>query len=548
MKRIVLQFIILLMILISHTGNCQEIKINKVEKKIDKLIPKDINKSTPGCVVGVVKNGELIFSKGYGMANLAYSLPNDKDKVYNIGSVSKQFLGYAFAMLHAKGDLSIDDPVTKYLSDWPEFEQTVTLRHLLTHTSGYREAYTMSELAGRNIGIDRLSREECLNVVRKQPQLEFEPGTEYMYNSTAWVILAEVLKEVTGMEADLWVEKNIFKPLQMNNSRIETHVGEVIPNAAESYDKEKNGDFINVKSNRAIFGGADIFTSISDLVSWISNFNTAKLGGKEVLDSFLDSYKLKDGSDTHYALGIRVATHKGLKLYSHSGAHEAFLTQLNYYPEHDLGIIVISNYRSKAFISATAIAEYILKDYMDKPNVAEIKSVDIESTLLSKYAGSYITSSYNEKVEIQFKENKLSFEGRVELIPVSETKFKVKGWNGEFQFTQLSNGRITMNIVDGTKKEFSKITPSTSSEEELKELEGDYWSNEIETMYHITYQNGELRLKHRWVKEAKLTSTAKDLFTTDSGYILHIVRDTNNNVIGYNVSQGRTSNVFFERK
>ena len=137
----------------------------ELEIKIDALIPIEINDSTPGLVVGIVQRGELVFSKGYGLANMSYGISNSPKMVYNIGSVSKQFLGYAFAMLHVEGALNIDDPVNKYFEDWPEFKHTVTLRHLLTHTSGYREAYTLSNLAGRFIGVDRLSREECLEVV-----------------------------------------------------------------------------------------------------------------------------------------------------------------------------------------------------------------------------------------------------------------------------------------------------------------------------------------------------------------------------------------------
>mgnify|MGYP001550351382 FL=1 len=162
MKNIIYFLSFCIGLICSSNSYGQTIDTIELEAKIDSLIPTAVNDSTPGLVVGIVQNGKLIFSKGYGLANLSYGIPNDPKMVYNIGSVSKQFLGYAFAMLHVKGDLNIDDPVNKYLEDWPEFEHTVTLRNLLTHTSGYREAYTMSNLAGRVIGLDHLSREECL--------------------------------------------------------------------------------------------------------------------------------------------------------------------------------------------------------------------------------------------------------------------------------------------------------------------------------------------------------------------------------------------------
>ena len=242
MKNIIYCLLFCVGLIYSQNTYGQVFDKNKLEVKIDALIPTEVNDSTPGLVVGIVQKGEFMFSKGYGLANMSYGMSNDSKLVYNIGSVSKQFLGYAFAMLHVKGVLNIDDPVNKYLEDWPEFKYTVTLRHLLSHTSGYREAYTMSNLAGRTIGVDRLSREECLEVVRKQPQLEFIPGSRYTYNSTAWVILAEVMEKITGQPADEWVESNIIKPLGMNDTKIESYVGEVILNTAESYSYDKEKD------------------------------------------------------------------------------------------------------------------------------------------------------------------------------------------------------------------------------------------------------------------------------------------------------------------
>ncbi|NQX99126.1 MAG: beta-lactamase family protein [Flavobacteriales bacterium] len=343
----------------------QNINKDELNAKIEELIPTAVNDTTPGFVLGVVHKGELIFSKGYGLANLSYKIPNDPKMAYNIGSVSKQFLGYAFAMLHVEGKLNINDPVTKYLENWPEFDKIVTLKHLLTHTSGYREAYTMSNLSGRRIGVDRLTRKECLTVVRKQPKLEFEPGSRFSYNSTAWVILAEILEKVTEQPADEWVEANILSPLEMKNTYIESFVGEVIPNAAESYNYTKNSGYGNSKSNRAIFGAADINSSIEDLMLWINNFQTLKVGKKEAMELFLSPFTLNDGSNSGYALGIQVGLHKGIKYYSHTGGHESFVTQLRYYPEQEIGIITMSNFGGKGAISTSKIAAFLLRNQME---------------------------------------------------------------------------------------------------------------------------------------------------------------------------------------
>lgn len=519
---------------------------NELEIRIDDLIPKGVNDSTPGLVIGIVSKGELIFSKGYGLANLSYGIPNDPQMVYNIGSDSKQFLGYAFAMLHVKGILNIDDPINKYLEDWPEFKFPVTLRHLLTHTSGYREAYTMSNLAGRIIGVDLLSREECLNVVRKQPQLEFIPGSQWRYNSTAYVILAEILEQVTGQPADEWVEKNILQPLGMNNTQIESYVGEVIHNAAESYSYEKDKGYINPKSNRAIFGAAEVYTSIDDLVKWINNYRTAKIGGKAVNNLFLNPFLLNDGINSEYALGIENSSYRGLKRYRHTGSHEAFATQISYFPDQDLGIIAISNFGDNGWMATTKIADLLLKDYMTLPKT--IENQQLEKEKLEQFAGLYVATTLNRTINLTLVADTLTIGGRTKLIPTSQNTFGIKESEVQFQFKNLSNGKTQLTIVNGTDQIFTSAVPWAPNIKDLTPFEGDYWSDELETVYHLNVKENKLTIQHRWLGEISLEPIAKDFFKTDWAFYIEFNRDEEGNISSLSVNSGRTLNVIFHRK
>ncbi|MGB3799567.1 MAG: serine hydrolase domain-containing protein [Lewinella sp.] len=442
-----------------------------LEARIDSLVPPLVHDGTPGLVVGVVQNGELVFGKGYGLANLAYGIPNDPEMVYNIGSVTKQFLGYAFAMLHVADSLDLDDPVGKYLDDWPEFDEPVTLRHLLTHTSGYREAYTMSELAGRAVGVDRLSREESLTVVRRQSKLEFRPGSRYTYNSTAWVILAEVLAEVTGEPADEWVTENVLQPLGMDASQIESYVGEPIRNAAESYNYVPTLGYVNEHSNRALFGGADLYVNLPDLAKWIDNYKTAVLGGPEVNALFLDPYTLTDGTNSEYGLGIQINEYRGLRRYRHTGGHEAFVTQLSYYPEQDVGIIVISNSGGQSAVPSMDIADRVLADVLEP---------------------------VTEKPANQ--------------MPKSDTE--TPGWE-----------------------------PTTDI---LAEYTGDYYSEELETVYHLVVEEGRLLVRHRWLGDVRLRAVTEDAFAA-AGFEVRFERNAEAKVSGFAINSGRTLGVWFER-
>lgn len=550
MKNII--YCILFCIVLTCTSNTygQTIDKNDLEAKIDALIPTQVNDSTPGLVIGIVQNGELIFSKGYGLANISYGISNNPNTVYNIGSVSKQFLGYAFAMLHEKGDLNIDDPVSKYLKDWPEFEYQVTLRHLLSHTSGYREAYTISNLAGRIIGVDHLSREECLEVVRKQPQLEFIPGSRWIYNSTAWVILAEVLENVTGQSADEWVEINILRPLGMHDTQIESYVGEVILNAAESYSYKKEQGYTNQKSNRAIFGAAEVYSSIPDLVKWINNYQTAEIGGKAVNDLFLEPFILNDNSNSEYALGIYNSSYRGLKRYRHTGGHEGFGTQLSYFPDYELGIISITNFGSSGWFETTKIAELLLEEHMTSQVNKERELIEINKKTLKQFTGLYLNPILNKIIDLTIFEDSLTIGGRTKLIPTSQNTFRVNGWKDQLQFEKLVNDKMQSIVFSGTKEVYSRVEKWTPNGTDLIKFEGDYWSDELEAIYHVVVKNNKLTIKHRWIGDITLEPVAQDLFKTywGWGYNVKFVRNKKGEISGLSIYSGRTLNVFFQRK
>ena len=537
---------ILLNLLWSVNTKGQDLNFKGLEEKIESLVPSVVRDSTPGLVIGVVHNGKLLFSKGYGMANLSYSIPNDRKMLYNLGSVSKQFLGYAFALLHTEGKLNVDDPVGKYLENWPEFDEKVTIRHLLTHTSGYREAYMLSNLAGRTIEIDRLSKKECLDVVRKQLELEFTPGSQFTYNSTAWVILAEVLEQVTGQLASDWVKENILIPIGMKDTYIESFVGEVIPNAAESYYYDQYIGYGNPKSNRAIFGAADVYSSIEDLVHWFDNFQNPKVGDTSAMTLFISPYKLNDKTNSEYGFGIQNRIHKGLKLYSHTGGHESFLTQFRYYPEYNLGIVAVSNFEGNGQIATNQIAEYILKDYMEFPKKIDYKPFNLSSEKTKQFEGTYLSPSYNRATSLSIVNDTLTIWGGMQIIPISENRFYSQTWGGQFEIIEKDGQPTQLIIHADSKSKYQKVEEWTPLLKELKEYESDYESKELETTYHLTIKKNRLTIQHRWLGEIGLTPITHDLFRSDWGWFVKFDRSKTNKILGFNVNSDRTLNVFFE--
>lgn len=543
-KRLYLLFAVLL--ILSTKTVAQEIRTFEIEAKIDSLIPTRVKDSTPGLVVGIVKDGKLIFKKGYGLGNMAYKIPNDSKMVYNLGSASKQFLGYAFAMLHTQGKLNLDDSVNMYLDDWPTFDHPVSLRHLLTHTSGYREAYAMSELAGRAIDIDRLTQDECLQVIRKQPNLEYVPGTRHTYNSTTYVVLSKILEKVTNTPANEWVEKNIFKPLEMNNTQIESYVGELIINASESYSFDREKGYTNEKSNRAIFGAADVYSSVEDLAKWFTIFRSDILGGKKTQNVFLKPFVLTDGTNSEYALGIRTEIHNGLKVYHHTGGHENFISQLRYYPDYDLGIIVLTNFGRNGWLSASKLAVLFLEAEMTVAPQKERKQISMEKDKLKQLEGIYVAQTLNGTLNLSMVDESLTLNGRNPLVPISEGNFGIRGWNGEIEIQQSSESTL-LHLIDGQKETYFRVKKWVENDKKLKTYEGKYWSDELEMVYNLYIENGELMVKNRWFGIMKLQPISKDFFETSKGYYVKFIRNQRGEISGLNINSERTLNVYFDR-
>jgi len=543
-----LSIFVLLSLLFAGTACSDFSQRVSLEKEIDGMIPEAVNDTTPGMIVGVVQNGEIIFQKGYGLANLAYNIPNNPEMVYNIGSVAKQFMGYAFAMEHVAGTLNIDDPVSDYLEDWPEFEETVTIRNLLNHSSGYREAYTMSNLAGREIGVDRMSAEEAMEVVRRQPKLEFSPDSRYTYNSTAWVILAKVFEEATGMTAAAWVEENMLDALGMNDTQIETHVGQVIENAAESYSYSDELGYINQKSNRAIFGAADIFMNVPDAVKWMTNMKTAELGGQDVLDLFLEPNELSNGIFNGYAMGINVGEYRGLRRYRHTGGHAAFGTQLSYYPDHDLGIFIVSNF-SGAWLSSGSIAELMLGDQMDPEVSYEDERVELSDEMQSELTGRYINLDRNDMFQLSVENGKLMVDGQVEMIPTGDGVFRMNGSVTRYEIE--INGESARIIASGSNgiQMFEKVDEWQPGETDLADYTGEYVSDEIDSIMRLSVnQEGLLQVQHRWMGATPLEPLARDIFRAGNGMMVEFERDGTGNVTGFYVNSGRTLDVWFGKE
>ncbi|MGK7311427.1 MAG: serine hydrolase domain-containing protein [Candidatus Longimicrobiales bacterium M2_2A_002] len=536
-------------------------------ERVDQLMAAYAGDETPGGAVGVVRDGELIFARGYGAADLAWDVPFDVDTKNNIGSTSKQFTAFAIALLADRGELSLDDDIRDYIPELPEFEHTVTLRHLLTHTSGYREFLNTLALAGRRLDEgDYIDRSEILELVQRQPELQNVPGAEFNYNNTGFALLALVVERVTGQPFPGWMQENVFGPLGMESTVIRSRPGQIVEEGSQGYMVGEAGVWREADDLGGSMGAGGIYTTVADLARWMDNFRDPTVGSPEVFRWMTTPNVLIDGDTTDYGLGLFVDEYRGLERVHHGGADVAHRSMLAYFPALDAGVLAESNNATfNAAGMANQVADAFFGEHMEAGEdegapadpEAEFDPSSYDPEQFDKLAGRY------EPVEMP--SFVLSFSRRgdtlitrapgqpeLTLSPTSDSTFDVDGVNASLTFHLDPDGTADSLTLHQNGDHIAHRIEGEAWEPDPEELEvyaGRYFSPELETFYELAVEDGTLRIEHRRFDEpVELTPTERDAFTgTFPVAQAEFIRNDAGEIVALEVSSGRTRGVRFER-
>ncbi len=351
-----------------------------LDKQVDSLFAAWNSNDTPGVAVAVVEADEVVYRRGFGMANLDYDVPITPSTVFLVASVSKQFTAFAIAMLAIEGIINLNDPVTKYVPELPEFQ--ITVRHLVHHTSGLRDAFGLLAMAGYHMD-DVITKKSILDLLYRQEKLNFDPGEEYLYSNSGYILMAEIVERVTGMSFADWTQKHLFEPLGMKNSHFRDDHREVLPNRAQGYVTRDDGYAEQVVAWSSV-GASGLYTTATDLARWATNFSTGAVGGPRVLDLVHQRGRLANGDTLAYAFGLTIGSYRGFQTVGHGGSHRSFRTHFLRLPEEDLAIIVLSNLEE---FDPADMARKIVDVYLEE-----------DPTMLSQYVGTY----YSEELDATY--------------------------------------------------------------------------------------------------------------------------------------------------
>jgi CubicO group peptidase (beta-lactamase class C family) len=465
------------------------------QASVDKVFERFTKSPSPGCALGIYRNGEMAYARGYGMASLELGVPITPQTVFDIGSTSKQFTAFSILLLQKEGKLSVDDDIRKFIPEFPDYGKTISLRHLLTHTSGLRDYTALFDLAGVPEQ-DLTTDQDALDLLLRQRGTNFAPGTEWDYSNSGFFLLSQVVQRVSGKTLRDFDAEHIFGPLTMSSTQIFNEHTLVIAGRATgySYNAEKKTFGVEM-SNFEQTGDGSVQTSVADLLHWDENFYSAKIGGRKLLDEMQAPGQLNDGESHGYGFGLFLSTYRGQPIVDHGGAWAGYRADLLRFPRQHTSVAVLCNLaQSHPTRLARGVTDVVLASALQpKPADAGPGEVQAAPAELQARAGTF----RNEKGEYQrlaVRDGKLTVPslGGIELAPASNGVFR---YGSELTLTFTGNNNITVKLLEEKPVTYTRIPAPVPEDPSV--FAGSYYSPDLDVVWEFGVHDGQLTRRVR---------------------------------------------------
>ncbi|MBG0785095.1 MAG: beta-lactamase family protein [Anaerolineaceae bacterium] len=426
-----------------------ENKAPAIEALFDSFDNKDL---AGGYAAAVMCEGQVLFRKAYGFANHEFDVPFTTQTVFDFASVAKQFTGFCMADLILQGALSLDDLIREYIPELPEYEQKITIRHLLGHTSGLRDWYPMIKLAGYSED-DTIRPEFLMNLICRQKSLNFSPGSQYAYSNSGYFLLAQLVKRLNGKFLREYADEKIFKPLAMDATFFADDPDEIVSNRAFPYLEGANHKFGQGSNRLAAPGCSSLFSSLEDMTLWMQSVDAGITDQDPHFALMLQPTPLNDGRKVSYNFGIAKGRWHDHVCLGHGGGWNAFACDVSYFPEERIAIIFITN-RSPNYVNTSEALRGILFEEPENPQTppTQDKVEDeqlplLEAALVEDFSGEYFSDEVQTAYTIHAENGHLRMSHLVnEDVRLCEKEPDVfsgdKYWCEEITFTRDEQGAV----------------------------------------------------------------------------------------------------------
>ena len=530
--------------------------------RIDALFQLYNEPDSPGCAIGVMKAGELVYSKAYGSADVQNRVPLTIDSIFNIGSISKQFTALSILLLANDGKLRLDEPIQKYIPELPEYSKAITIRHLLEHSSGLRDQDELLKLGGWHTYEDLITNRDILSLIIRQQGLNFSPGEECAYSDTNYTLLSLIIERVGGMSLREFERSHIFGPLGMNHTLLRDDHTLVVKNGTFAYIRDANGTLRTGMTNDESTGAGNVLTSITDYVQWDKNFYTEQVGGPDAIRLMQTPGHLRNGTVTPYGLGLQVRKYRGLTTVEHGGADAGYHSFYLRFPDQQLSVVVFCNIRDHAGASPSQLAKSVADIFL--PTAQGLEAESQNSTIhrnsmslprdeLEACAGIFYNRRDGSVIVFRVVEDALTLIEDVtspnstsKLICMRSGRFLTqKGDSFEFD-DDASTGEVIAR--DGTSATtFVRMAPASILPKALSEFEGSYRSNDVGSTWSVLAANGKLLLRRARFADETLLPVFRDAFYSEQ-WTLVFTRDGSGQVNGVTATNERVREVRFQRQ
>jgi CubicO group peptidase (beta-lactamase class C family) len=524
-----------------------------IETQVDAIFAEAIKAQGPGCALGVYQNGETLYEKGYGLANLEHQVPiNPSQTVFDLGSVSKQFTAASILLLVQDGKVKLDDDVRKYVPELPDYGAAITVAQLIHHTSGLRDYSSLLALSGW-LAADHTNDADALNIIVSQKTLDFTPGTRFTYNNTGYFLMSLIVERVSGKTLSTFAAERIFKPLAMNNTFFFDDYQRVIPHRASAYGSNDKTGFSLVMSNWTQTGDGALQSTVSDLAKWQRNFDQPSIGGVKFIDLMEQTGVLANGESLNYGSGLFVEAYRGLRQVSHSGYWAGYRTELLRFSEAKLSIALLCN---SADVNpqdlARRVAHVFLEKKLGKLEPAFSSSAKSITQAPTEWLGTYWSRASGLVRTIAYDESKLwyvrSAQSRTEIGRGKRGRLGFMDADAVIEWQRTGKQVTGFKLILANETfSFERVETVQPNARVLADYAGNFQSSELNnTRWTFSVKDQQLFIKMPREEAYAVLPAFKDAFMAGA-VLLRFQRNSANEVAGLRIDADEVYDLPFER-
>lgn len=533
---------------------------NELQKQLDDYFKQEVLSNSedtecPGLSIIITEKDSIIYIGNFGLSNLENKTKITENTVFDIASTSKQFTGMAIAILEDQGKINVSYKIVKYLPDLPECMHEITIYQLVHHTSGIRDWPALFGLQGWQAE-DQLSIDDIYELLKKQKSLNFNPGTGFLYSNSNYNLLIKIIEEATNIPFQVWVSENIFSPLDMNNTFYVAKDNKTNSSVACSY-LHNGQNYLPFSNQLYAPGSSSLKSTTKDISKWLINFYNFNLGDKSILERTTQKGKLSNGDEINYGYGLNITKVKNMNVYAHDGAWGGYRTITAFFPEQQVGVVILSN-------NGTLNPQELINDIVDiifklekekETKASDTEEVEINNEFFALCAGKYEQVDDKGCYLTFFKEGNEYFvniyDNDYKLYAKSDSVFYVKEAEAEFVF-HLEDGKVNSHTLNQNGNSYLAIKELEEKNEckiNFNHLTGSYYSSELDVEYEIIYEDKNLKIRTDvFPMEISLEYYKGMSFSCSTGLIQSISFIENNGIINsLSISNPRAKNILFQK-